>query len=82
MPTIHTQKRLHCSHCYGLIITRCRGLPSATHKGTTTMNYETKIIAKPIVQEMIKALRSSGLKVKKVDGGYVCKAISPDQKEP
>jgi len=57
-------------------------MPSATHKETTTMNYETKILAKPTVQEMIKALRSSGLKVKKIDGGYVCKAISPDQKEP
>lgn len=46
------------------------------------MNYETKLLAKSTVQEMIKGLRSSGLKVKKIDGGYVCKAISPDQKEP
>ena len=31
---------------------------------------------------MIKGLRSSGLKVNKIEGGYICKAISPDQKEP
>ena len=31
---------------------------------------------------MIKGLRSSGLKVKKIEGGYICKAISPDQSEP
>lgn len=30
---------------------------------------------------MIKAIRSGGLKVKKIDGGYICKAIGPDQKE-
>ena len=46
------------------------------------MNYETKLLAKSTVQEMIKGLRASGLKVKKIDGGYVCKAISPDQNEP
>ena len=31
---------------------------------------------------MIKGLRSSGLKVKKIEGGYICKAISPEQPEP
>ena len=46
------------------------------------MKYQTKILSKPTVQQMIKGLRSSGLKVKKIDGGYICKAISPDQKEP
>ena len=46
------------------------------------MKYETKILSKPTVQQMIKGLRSSGLKVKKIEGGYICKAISPDQKEP
>ena len=40
------------------------------------MKYETKLLAKSTVQEMIKGLRSSGLKVKKIDGGYVCKAIN------
>jgi len=46
------------------------------------MNYETKILSKPTVQQMIKGLRASGLNVKKIDGGYICKAVSPDQKEP
>ena len=31
---------------------------------------------------MIKGLRSSGLKVKKIEGGYICKAIGPEQSEP
>ena len=47
-----------------------------------TMEYQTKILSKPTVQAMIKGLRSSGLKVKKIEGGYICKAVSPDQKEP
>lgn len=46
------------------------------------MNYQTKILPKSTVQAMIKGLRSSGLKVKKIDGGYICKAVSPEQKEP
>lgn len=46
------------------------------------MEYQTKILSKPTVQAMIKGLRSSGLKVKKIEGGYICKAVSPDQKEP
>ena len=28
------------------------------------------------MQQMIKGLRASGLKVKKIDGGYICKAIN------
>ena len=46
------------------------------------MNYQSRILPKSTVQQMIKGLRSSGLKVNKVEGGYICKAISPDQKEP
>ena len=39
------------------------------------MNYQTKLLPKSTVQAMIKGLRSSGLKVKKIDGGYICKAV-------
>jgi hypothetical protein len=46
------------------------------------MNYQSRILPKSTVQQMIKGLRSSGLKVKKIDGGYICKAISPEQSEP
>jgi hypothetical protein len=46
------------------------------------MNYQSRILPKSTVQQMIKGLRSSGLKVKKIEGGYICKAISPDQAEP
>tara|TARA_R110000782_G_scaffold252170_1_gene339900 strand:- start:45 stop:254 length:210 start_codon:yes stop_codon:yes gene_type:complete len=46
------------------------------------MNYKSRILPKRTVQQMIKGLRSSGLKVKKIEGGYICKAISPDQSEP
>ena len=46
------------------------------------MKYITKVLPKREVQNMIKAIRSSGLKVKKIDGGYICKAVNPDQKEP
>tara|TARA_R110001606_G_scaffold186161_1_gene333595 strand:+ start:770 stop:979 length:210 start_codon:yes stop_codon:yes gene_type:complete len=46
------------------------------------MNYQSRILPKSTVQQMIKGLRSSGLKVKKIDGGYICKAISQEQSEP
>jgi len=46
------------------------------------MKYQTEILSKPEVQRMIKSLRSSGLKVNKIDSGYICKAISPEQKDP
>ena len=46
------------------------------------MEYRSKVLSKPTVQAMIKGLRASGLKVKKIDGGYVCKALHPDHKEP
>jgi hypothetical protein len=46
------------------------------------MNYQSRILPKSTVQQMIKGLRSSGLRVKKIDGGYICKAISPEQSEP
>lgn len=46
------------------------------------MKYQTELLSKSTVQAMIKGLRSSGLKVNKIDGGYICKAVSPDQKEP
>ena len=46
------------------------------------MNYQTRLLSKPTVQDMNKGIRASGLKVKKIDGGYICKAVSPDQNEP
>ena len=46
------------------------------------MQYITKVLPKREVQNMIKVIRSGGLKVKKIDGGYICKAIGPGQKEP
>ena len=45
------------------------------------MKYESKILSKPTVQAMIKGLRASGLKVKKIEGGYVCTALHPEHKE-
>jgi hypothetical protein len=44
------------------------------------MQYITRVLPKREVQNMIKAIRSSGLKVKKIDGGYICKAISHENK--
>jgi len=44
------------------------------------MNYQTRLLSKPTVQDMIKGIRASGLKVNKIDGGYVCKAISHENK--
>ena len=46
------------------------------------MEYQSKILSKPTVQAMIKGLRSSGLTVKKIDSGYICKALHPEHKEP
>jgi len=46
------------------------------------MNYRSTVLPKSTVQSMLKGLRSSGLEVKKTEGGYICKAFHPDHKEP